>query len=99
MFATSVRPEDLCITNELISESIKENGDIEWRSQKEFLQYLEDGKDLIEWCVIGWISTKTLKKWGITPEIKSINIRNEKEDDYWILSRGKEYWFVRTFVL
>ena len=34
MYANAVRPEELCITNELISESIKENGDIEWRSQK-----------------------------------------------------------------
>ena len=98
MFATSVRAEELCITNELISKSIEENCGVEWRSQKKFLDYLEERKDSIDWGVVGWISTKTLKKWNITPEIKSIDITNEEEDTYWILTRGKGYWFVRTFV-
>ena len=99
MFAQSVRPEELCITNELISNSIKENGDIEWRSQKEFLKYLDDNRELMDWCVIGYVSTKTLKKWGMPSEIKSINIRNEEEENFWVLARGKSYWFVGKFVL
>ena len=98
MFAQSVRPEELCITNELISKSIEENCGKEWRSQKECLEYLEERKNEIDWCVIGWITTKTMKKWNILPKIKSSNIRNEEIDTYWILSRGKSYWLVSKFI-
>ena len=99
MFAYSVRPEELCITNELISNSIKKNGDIEWRSEKEFLKYIEKNSNNIDWGIIGWVSNKTLKKWGRNLEIKDISIRNEEKENFWVLARGKEYWYVSTFVL
>ena len=79
MYAFGVRPEELCITIELISDSIKKSGDIEWRSQKDFLNYIEENRKCMEWKVIGMVSTETLKKWGKKPEIKDISQRNEKK--------------------
>ena len=98
MYAHSVRPEELCITNELISDSIKKNGDIEWRSEKEFLDFIFENRDLVDWRVIGYVTTKTLKKWG--KEIKNNNTLNGREVDekFWVLARGNEYWFVDKFV-
>ena len=98
MFAQSVSPEELCITNELIIKSIEENCGKEWRSQQEFLDYLEERKNEIDWCVIGWITTKTMKKWNILLEIKINEMRNEEIQKYWILTRGKGYWLVSKFV-
>ena len=99
MYAFGLRPEELCITNELISDSIKKSGDIEWRSQKDFLDYIAEHRKIMEWRVIGRVSTETLKKWGKEPEIKDISGRNEEKEKFWVLCRGKEYWFVRKFVL
>ena len=99
MYAFGLRPEELCITNELISDSIKKKGDIEWRNQKDFLDYIEEHRKIMEWRVIGRVSTETLKKWGKEPEIKDISTRNEEKEKNWVLCRGKEYWFVRKFVL
>ena len=99
MYADAVRPEELCITNELNSNSNKKNGDIEWRSEKDFLDYIEENRNIPEWRVIGWVSNKTLKKWRKDPEIKDISIRNEEKEYCWVLCRGKEYWYVRKFVL
>ena len=39
--------------------------------------------------VIGWISGKTRKRW-YENEIKD-------KEDLWILTKGKNYWFVKTF--
>ena len=99
MYAFGVRPEELCITNELITDSIKKSGDIEWKSQKDFLNYIDENRKCMEWKVIGMVSTETLKKWGKEHEIKDISQRNEKKEKFWVLCRGKEYWFVREFVL
>ena len=99
MFAQSVSPEELCITNEQISKSIEENCGKEWRNQQEFIDYLEERKNEIDWCVIGWITTKTMRKWNILPKIKINKIRNEEEDTYWILTRGKSYYLVSKFIL
>ena len=98
MYAFGVRPEELCITNELISDSIKKNGDIEWRSQKDFLDYIDENRNLMDWRVIGKVSTETLKKWGKEPEIKDISRKYEEKEKFWVLCRGNEYWFVRKFI-
>ena len=70
MYASGLRPEDLCITNEQINDSIKKSKDIEWRSQKDFLNYIEENSKCMDWKVIGRVSIETLKKWGKDPEIK-----------------------------
>ena len=94
----TLRPEELCITNELISESMEKNCGKEWRSQREFLDYLEENKDDIEWKVIGNISTKTMEKWNILPNIKINEMRNVGVQHFWILVRGKSYYLVDEFV-
>ena len=59
----------------------------EWRSKKEFDKYiLQENR----WRVIGWIKHKTLKKWEINIDWR--DWRNE--EDYYILQKGQEYYFL-----
>ena len=100
MYANSVSSEDIGVTHDLIKDSIEKNRDIEWRSQKEFLEYLKtSGHE--DWRVIGYITSKTLKKWGMDPEIKNISSWNKREEViemFWILIKGNEHWFIRRWV-
>ena len=48
----------------------------EWRSKKELENYLME-KERDE--IIGWVSHKTLKKWG-----EEINWRQENEEDMFV---------------
>ena len=101
MFVTSLSPEDLCITNEVITKGIRNNSNKEWKSQREFLEYMDRNYKSKEWKVIGYITSNTIKKW-YNETIKNntrINKTHDETESYWILIRGKEYWFVRTMVL
>ena len=54
----------------------------EWRSKKELENFLmEMERDEI----IGWVSYKTLKKWG-----EEIDWRQENEEDMWVYQKGKK---------
>ena len=97
-YAECLRPEDLCITNEQINKSIRESKDIEWKSQKNFLDYIEKNSDCMDWKVIGIVSIETLKKWGKDPEIKDTLHRKYGIETFWVLCRGREYWYVSAFI-
>ena len=99
MYAFGLRPEELCITNEQINNSIKNSKDIEWRSQKDFLNYIEENSKCMDWRVIGRVSIETLKKWGKDPEIKNTLRKKDGIETFWVLCRGREYWYVSEFVL
>ena len=97
MFAPSVSAEDLCITDEQISDSIKQYGDIEWRGLQNFLDFLEENWDSMEWKIIGFVTGKTLKKWDIVFKNNDNYLGgkpDERKQRFWVLTRGKEYWFV-----
>ena len=57
----------------------------EWRSKKELENFLmEMERDEI----IGWVSHKTLKKWG-----EEIDWRQENEEDMFVYQKGKNYFY------
>ena len=58
----------------------------EWRSKKELNDFilLEERDE-----IIGWVSHKTLKKWG-----EEIDWRQENEEDMWIYQKGKNYFYL-----
>ena len=84
-----ILPEDISITNEEIQKQIIEYGNREWRSYKEFKEYLDNNYTSNETKVIGWISWETRKKW--------FNEEDKHKENLWILTKGKNYWFVKTF--
>ena len=56
----------------------------EWRSKKELEKFLmEKNRDEI----IGWVSWKTMKKWG-----EEIDWHQENEEDMFIYQKGKKYF-------
>ena len=58
----------------------------EWRSKKELENFLmEMERDEI----IGWVSNKTLKKWG-----EEIDWRQENEEDMFVYQKGKNYFYL-----
>ena len=59
----------------------------EWRSRRDFEQYLME-KD--RWEVIGYVTHKTLKKWG---EVVDWRGWRNKENMY-VLQKGKEYYYL-----
>ena len=86
------------ITREEIDKLIEENNGKEWRSYREFREYLDRNYGNNEFKIIGWVSLITISKWfkdGIieTPR-KDTFIENE---NLWILTRGNNYWFVSLF--
>ena len=58
----------------------------EWRSKKELNDFilLEERDE-----IIGWVSHKTLKKWG-----EEIDWHQENEEDMWIYQKGKNYFYL-----
>ena len=58
----------------------------EWRSKKELNDFilLEERDE-----IIGWVSNKTLKKWG-----EEIDWHQENEEDMWIYQKGKNYFYL-----
>ena len=83
------------ITREELDKQIKENGGKEWRSYKEFREYLDRNYENKEFKIIGWVSPNTRSKW-FKEGIRKIPIKNDFLDntDLWILTRGSNYWFV-----
>ena len=58
----------------------------EWRSKKELENYLmEKNRDEI----IGWVSWKTMKKWG-----EEIDWHQQNEEDMFIYQKGKNYFYL-----
>ena len=57
----------------------------EWRSKKELENFLMEMK---RDEIIGWVSHKTLKKWG-----EEIDWHQENEEDMWIYQKGKNYFY------
>ena len=57
----------------------------EWRSKKELENFLME-KERDE--IIGWVSHKTMKKWG-----EEIDWHQENEEDMWIYQKGKNYYY------
>ena len=58
----------------------------EWRSKKELNEFIfAEERDEI----IGWVSHKTLKKWG-----EEINWRQPNEEDMWVYQKGKNYFYL-----
>ena len=57
-----------------------QNCEKEWRSKKELENFLmEKNRDEI----IGWVSWKTMKKWG-----------EENDEDMFIYQKGKNYFYL-----
>ena len=58
----------------------------EWRSKKELEKFLmEKNRDEI----IGWVSWKTMKKWG-----EEIYRHQENDEDMFIYQKGKNYFYL-----
>ena len=58
----------------------------EWRSKKELEIFLiEQERDEI----IGWLSYKTLKKWG-----EEVVWRQPNEEDMFVYQKGKKYFYL-----
>ena len=58
----------------------------EWRSKKELENFLlEMERDEI----IGWVSVKTLNKWG-----EQINWRWPNDEDMFVYQKGKHYFYL-----
>ena len=58
----------------------------EWRSKKELENFLmEKNRDKI----IGWVSWKTMKKWG-----EEIYWHKENDEDMFIYQKGKNYFYL-----
>ena len=67
------------------------NETTEWRSQRDFLNYVK-GNTCVDKRVVGFISSKTLKKWGIELDIgKPLRTINEL-DMFWLIVEGRKYW-------
>ena len=59
-----------------------QNCEKEWRSKKELENFLmEKNRDEI----IGWVSWKTMKKWGW---------HKENDEDMFIYQKGKNYFYL-----
>ena len=63
-----------------------QNCEKEWRSKKELENFLmEKNRDKI----IGWVSWKTMKKWG-----EEIYWHKENDEDMFIYQKGKNYFYL-----
>ena len=63
----------------------KMDGLKEWKSKKELENFLMENRDEI----IGWVSFKTMKKWG-----EEIDWHQENEEDMFIYQKGKNYFYL-----
>ena len=59
----------------------------EWRSKRDFEQYVME-KD--RWEVIGYVTHKTLKKWGEVVDWRGWRNR----ENMYVLQKGKDYYFL-----
>ena len=91
--------EDLGITNDFLYYCIANAEKVEWRSRKNFLEYVDKNSNDMKWKIVGWVSYKTVYKWGMGEGIKCGYMKGEEEAKYWLLCRGNRYWYVRSFLL
>ena len=61
-----------------IEEEIKLNGHIEWRSKKNLDEFVLTNKFEKDICIVGFITPKTMQKWGIVLYRESLT----KPDDH-----------------
>ena len=95
-----MQAEDLGLTNDFLYYCIVNSEIVEWKSRKNFLDYVEEISTEKKWKVIGWVSYNTIRKWGRKEGLKSGFVRGEeKEAKYWLLCKGGNYWYVRSFIL
>ena len=59
----------------------------EWRSKKELEEYLMEKQ---RWEIIGYVTYKTLKKWGEVEDWRGW----ENDEDMYVLQKGKEYYYL-----
>ena len=59
----------------------------EWRSRRDFEQYVME-KD--RWEVIGYVTHKTLKKWGEVVDWRGWRYG----ENMYVLQKGKDYYFL-----
>ena len=94
-----MQAEDLGLTNDFLYYCIVNAENVEWRSRKNFLECVEANSNNMKWRVVGWVSYKTVCKWGKMEGLKSGFVRGEEEEaKYWLLCRGGRFWYVRSFV-
>ena len=79
------------LTNEFIASLLKPQ--IEFRSEKKFLETISDNYLNREWIIIGWVSDKTLDKWGVEHRKGTYW---EDGGPYWVFCKGNNYWYVET---
>ena len=94
-----IRAEELGITDDYIGKCIGETEKVEWRSRQNFLDYIEKNRNNMGWKIAGWVSYKTLNKWGINTANRYEYMKGVEETNYWILCKGGRYWYVRSFLL
>ena len=59
----------------------------EWRSRKDFDEYVMEKE---RWGIIGYVSHKTLKRWG-----RMVDWREwRNEESMYVLQVGREYYYV-----
>ena len=59
----------------------------EWRSKKELEEYLMEKQ---RWESIGYVTHKTLKKWGEVEDWRGW----ESDENMYVLQKGKKYYFL-----
>ena len=93
-----LKAEDLGITDRFIFSCIPREEKVEWRSRKNLLDYVwkNENKD---WKIIGWVSYKTLNKWGIRTRTRAGYMYGVEEPNYWVLCKGVKYWYVMSYLL
>ena len=72
--------------------------DLEWRSERDFLKYVrtrqEDSlkeNECLEESMVGYITTKTLNKWGINLDMGKANKIMDEITEYWVIVKGSVY--------
>ena len=79
---------------------IKHNEDTEWRSQRDFLNYVRNNT-ILEKHVVGYITVKTLEKWGIVLDIGKVFVNYEFKymfGMFWLIVEGNRYWLKPKWV-
>ena len=79
------------LTNEFIANLPKPQ--VEFRSEKKFLETISDNYLNRDWKIIGWVTNKTLKRWGVVLNNNPF-LKEREEKKYWVLCKGNNYWYV-----
>ena len=94
-----MQAEELGLTNDFLYYCIVNGENVEWKSRKNFLDCVEENSRDWKWRVVGWVSYKTVCKWGMEEGMDRGYFRNEEaEAKYYLLCKGNRYWFVRSYL-